>query len=172
MDVPNETPRPVRCDRCGSIALARDAITCCDRPMDPVPTPESVASPGLEEVLQVVFGMSTSELDVCLCVMAGEGLTVKELASETGYDRSVIARHLGHLVDLGVLEKRRRLLERGGQVYVYSPRSAESVRRSLQEGFLGWTAAASTGIDGLTREKIEAIVDRGDRDPEWKLYQE
>ena len=110
--------------------------------------------PTLETMVRTVFGMSETELDVCLCVMeAGEG-TVSELADRVDYDRSVVARHLGHLVDLGVLERRRRLLEAGGQVYVYVPNDEDVVRRRLRGAFLAWVEDATALVETLGREKV------------------
>lgn len=128
-----------------------------------------VPSPTLEDLLRSVFDMTDTELDVCLCVMESGTLTVQELADDIEYDRSVVTRHLNHLAALGVLEKRRRLLESGGHVYVYSPAAPDEIRRRLRHAFLGWVAEAIPLVEGLRREKVEAIVDADD--PQWRLYQ-
>lgn len=132
----------------------------------------SVSEPSLDELLRTVFDMSETELDVCLCVMEGGEQTVAELAEQVDYDRSVVSRHLNHLVDLGVVDKRRRLLKEGGHVYVYVPNDPEVVRRSLAGAFATWVQEATALIDSLSREKVEAIVEADAESPQWRIYRE
>jgi len=161
------------CGSCGNLGIGDGPIRCCDQPMRPANTEASaVPEPTLEDLLGAVFQMSESELDICLCVMEGGGLTVKELAAETDYDRSSVARHLSHLVDLGVLEKRRQLLEQGGHVYVYTPTDPDMVRQSFRDTFHWWIGAALARIDELSREKVEAIVETTDEDAQWRIYKQ
>jgi predicted transcriptional regulator len=170
------------CETCGNVGLGlghgpdRGEIRCCDRPMraaDAAGVDTTAASdPTLDDLMGTVFDMSDTELELCLCVMEGGDLTVTELAARTEYDRSVVTRHLNHLADLGVVEKRRRLLERGGQVYVYTPADPETVRHTLRGVFLRWVARASDRLDDLRREKVESMVERDGREPQWKLFRE
>lgn len=159
------------CASCGNAGVGTGPIRCCDRPMEAVDDGAPLEEPSLADLLRTVFDMSDTELELCLCVMEGGELTVNRLASETDYDRSVVTRHLNHLADLGVVEKRRRLLERGGQVYVYTPRKPEVVRRELTRLFAAWVAHAAALLDDLRREKVESIVDRDDEDPRWRVFQ-
>lgn len=186
MDATEETPRLVECGACGNLGLGTDEITCCASPMELV-RPASDAGdgthgpdgqpddacpdPGLEELLRVVYGMSPAELDVCLCVMEHGTLTAAELTERVGYDRSVVARHLNHLADLGVVEKRRQILDRGGDVYVYTPEPPEVVRRRFRETFLRWAAAGVDRIDDLSREKVEGIAE-AESATEWTVFRE
>lgn len=163
------------CTSCGNVGLGRSEIRCCGRPMDSVDIDvdgAAVGRPTLDDLLGTVFDMSDTELELCLCVMEGGELTVKRLAGETGYDRSVVTRHLNHLADLGVVEKRRRILERGGEVYVYTPVVPDAVREALTRGFLAWVVHASALLDDLRREKVESIVERSTDEPQWKIFQE
>jgi predicted transcriptional regulator len=167
------------CDSCGNVGLGTGEIRCCDRPMRPVggrgadggPDPTAVSEPTLADLLGAVFDMSDTELELCLCVMEGGELTVADLAEQTAYDRSVVTRHLNHLADLNVVEKRRRLLESGGQVYVYTPATPEVVRRNLTRLFVHWVGQASARLDDLQREKVEAIVERASDEPQWRIFQ-
>jgi predicted transcriptional regulator len=131
-----------------------------------------VSQPSLDDVMRTVFGMSETELDVCLCVMEGGEQTVAELADRIDYDRSVVSRHLNHLAELGVVTKQRRLRKEGGQVYVYSPTDPASVRRNLAAAFVVWAQEATSLIQSLSREKAEAMVERDTQDPQWQIYQE
>lgn len=157
------------CHTCGNVALSADAVRCCNARMQPSEPVSDTDWPTLESVLTDVFDMSSTELEICLCVMEGGDLTVRELADEIGYDRSVVSRHLNHLATLGVVEKRRRLLEQGGHTYVYTPVSPAEVRQALQAAFFEWVSHAAAELSALQREKVEAIADTDD-DPAWEIY--
>lgn len=160
------------CDACGNVGLGRGEIVCCGEQMRPVQKRDAaISQPSLQDLLRTVFGMSDSELEICLCVMEAGEVTTAELAERIGYDRSVVARHLNHLADLEVIEKRRRLLEAGGHVYVYTPTDPATVRDNLRGQFLEWVRQASALVDDLRREKVESIVET-DEEPVWKVFQE
>lgn len=168
----DESTDVFECANCGNVGLGTGEIRCCGQPMGPVDTAtDAVSQPTLDDLLTTVFDMSTTELELCLCVMEGGELTVSGLAEQTGYDRSVVTRHLNHLVDLAVLEKQRRLLERGGQVYVYTPVAPERIRRTFKRLFLYWVVGAARQLDDLRREKVESIVERSVDEPQWRVYQ-
>jgi predicted transcriptional regulator len=161
------------CESCGNLGVGRGDIVCCDSPMERAGGDDTgVEKPSLDQLMRTVFDMSETELDICLCVMEGGEQTVSELAERIGYDRSVVSRHLNHLADLGVVDKRRRLLKEGGQVYVYTPTDPAAVRRSLSGAFAVWVQEAASLIESLSREKVETMVDADERDPKWTLYRE
>jgi predicted transcriptional regulator len=170
----NHTGSPANlyeCATCGNVGIGDGEIRCCEEPMTPIESPAVVDKPTLGELLSSVFDMSDTELEICLCVMEGGDLTVTELADEIGYDRSVVARHLNHLAELGVIEKQRRLLEQGGHTYVYTPVPEEAVRRQLTVAFYTWVDGALDRLDSLQREKVESIADTGDT-PAWEIFRE
>lgn len=135
-------------------------MVCCGTPMEPAGEGGAgVAAPTLEELVGTVFDISETELDVCLCVMEDGEQTAAELAERIEYDRSVVSRHLNHLAELGVVEKRRRILDDGGQVYVYSPEEPAVVRERLAGAFLAWAREATSLIESLSREKVAALLD-------------
>ncbi|UIP00950.1 MarR family transcriptional regulator [Halobaculum sp. CBA1158] len=131
----------------------------------------AVGEVDLDEVLRVVFGMSPAELDVCLCIMEGGPSTVADLTARVEYERTVVSRHLNHLADLGVLEKRRQILDQGGDVYVYSPVPPAVVRDRFHRSFLRWAAEATARLDDLSRQKVEGIV-RSSSNDEWTVFRE
>ena len=164
--------RPFECVTCDGVALASEPPRCCGEAMTPVEPTAAVVEPSLETLVRTVFEMSGTELEICLCVMAGGELTVAELAEQIEYDRSVVARHLNHLADLGVVEKRRRIRPAGGHVYVYTPRDPETVRTRLREAFLSWVGLAAGQLDELGREKVEAIAEAETGEHRWQVFQE
>lgn len=164
-------PTVYECAKCGNVGIGDGEIRCCVGPMAPIESVSVVDDPTLNDLLGSVFDMSDTELEICLCVMEGGDLTVSELADEIGYDRSVVARHLNHLAELGVIEKQRRLLERGGHTYVYMPVSEDTVKRRLTVAFLTWVRGAIEQLDSLQREKVESIADTGETSS-WELFRE
>ena len=164
----------MECPDCEAITLgvADDRSQCCERRPRPVETGNlEIEAPALEDLLGMVFGMNETELDVCLCVMDVGEATTSDIAAELDVDRSHVSRHLNHLVDLGVLKKRERLLEGGGRVNVYTPASLETVRRHFTLGLVAWFTEAVDVIEGLSREKVEAIEKLADHPSELTIYQ-
>ena len=172
MDLPEGNVEAFECETCGNVGLGDGGMTCCDATMSSVEVDPAVEDPSLGDLLRTVFDMSDAALDICLCVMEGGEQTTQELADRTDYDRSVAARHLNHLAELGVLAKRRRLLKEGGHIYVYAPRSAETVRREFKRQFLVWLEGAASRLGEVRREKVENIVDAERSDSQWTLYHE
>jgi predicted transcriptional regulator len=161
------------CTTCGNLGFGHGEITCCEREMTEVTDEDPrVTQPTLPAMLRTVFDMSETELDICLCVMAGGEQTVADLAEQVEYDRSVVNRHLNHLVELGVIEKRRRLLKDGGHVYIYTPNDPAIVRQRLRGTFVSWVERALPLLESLSREKVEAIVETDAENPQWKIYRE
>lgn len=163
----SEPPNLARCPDCDTVAIGSHGVECCDREMERLSGTQPPIEPAVEVLLETVFGIGETELDVCLCVMEHDGVTVAELADRLEFDRSVIARHLVDLVEIGVVERERRLLRQGGHVYVYTPVPEQVVRERLLSGFAGWVEDAVAELDAISREKIEAIPDRdrtGERD--------
>lgn len=148
-----------RCRACGEIHVGTRRVRCCDRPMEHDRSVPEVEAPTTETLLRTVFGMSTTELEVCLCAMESGEATASGLAEELSVDRSLVSRHLNHLADLGVLEKGRRVLRNGGHVNVYTPVGVEEVRRRLELGLSVWVAEATRLVDEISKEKVERIVE-------------
>jgi predicted transcriptional regulator len=164
--------RLFECEACDNLGVGDGEITCCAGPMRAVDgSDDAIDEPTLEDLLRTVFDMSDTELDICLCVMEDGPKRVQELADEIDYDRSVVARHLNHLAELGVVEKNRRLLEDGGHVYVYTPTDPAVVRDRFTRLFVWWVERAADQLDALRREKVESIVEADDREPQWRIYQ-
>ena len=154
------------CDECGSVGIGTGdgSMTCCDRAMASVDADRTVDGPDVKRLLRDVFGLSETGVAVCLHAMDAGEVTVEEIADREDLDRSSATRTLNDLVDLGVLEKRRTLLDQGGYLYRYRSVAPESVRRRLGRELLLWTADGLALLDELHRQKLELVSDeRTDR---------
>lgn len=147
------------CRSCGAFRLACAETICCDEPMEAVADTVPRNTPELEDVMREVFGMAATELDICRCAMAEGDATIEEFAERIDRDRSVIWRHLNHLHDMGLVEKRSCIRSEGGRVDVYSPVSEDMVRRQLKLGLYVWLIDAVDAVDTVSQEKIEAMAE-------------
>jgi len=170
------TPREVyECGECGGVSFG-DATGCCGESMESVEA-EPVEHPDLAVVLRDVFGISETGLKVFLCLMEEGESTAADLAERLGIDRSTVGRQVNHLTDVGVLDKRQRLLTDGGYVNVYSPVPVEEVRKRLTVGLYAWMDEALDIVEHVNREKLDAMAradgdgreDRGE-DGEANIY--
>ncbi|WP_134671518.1 helix-turn-helix domain-containing protein [Halorussus marinus] len=145
------------CRECGSVSLGDSETTCCGAEMvsaDATP----VEHPELAVVLREVFGVSRTGLTICVCLMEAGDSTAAELADRLDLDRSTVARQLNHLVEIGLLDKRQRLLTGGGYVHVYSPVEVEEVRERLTVGLYAWVAEALDLVEEIDRRKVKALA--------------
>lgn len=159
------------CRECGNLSLDGVSSTCCDGRMAVVEaTP--VEQPELPDLLRNVFGISETGLHICLCLMEENESTAAEIAERLDIDRSTVGRQLNHLTDIGLLDKRQRLLESGGYVNVYSPVPVEEVQKRLRLGLYAWLNGALDLVENVNREKIRAMAraDDGGSDDGDSIY--
>ncbi|MFC4406770.1 helix-turn-helix domain-containing protein [Haloarchaeobius iranensis] len=95
--------------------------------------------PGFRQVMSCVFGIHEHETRTYLLLLDQPGSTVEELANQLERDRSNVNRSLSTLLDRGLVERERRLLDSGGYVYQYTgvelPEAKEMLHGALDE----WT---------------------------------
>ncbi|MFD1633241.1 helix-turn-helix domain-containing protein [Haloplanus ruber] len=106
-----------------------------------------VEEPSFQHVLSCVFGVQTHESRTYLTLLDNPGSTVAELAEELDRDRSNVNRSLTTLLEKGLVERERRLLDPGGYVYQYTatplPEAKELMHRTLDE----WVDQVHVAID-------------------------
>lgn len=147
------------CQHCGNVSFDNPATDSYSEDLTAMEeTP--VKDPELAVVLREVFGISETGLQVCLCLMEEGESTAGDLAERLDIDRSTVGRQVNHLTDVGVLEKRNRLLKNGGYVHVYSPVDVEEVRQRLTGGVYAWASEALELIEDINREKVNALARR------------
>lgn len=146
-----------KCQHCGNVTFNNSAGTSDDEKLTS-PEMSSVKSPELAIVLRDVFGISETGIKICIDLMEQQESTAGDLAERLDLDRSTVNRQLNHLTDIGILEKRERLLSDGGYVHVYSPVDIAEVRQRLTAGLHAWVGDALELIEDINREKVKALA--------------
>lgn len=154
-------PTVYECDSCGDYQLDPGLSVCCGVEVSECSNTVPVEPPDEEQIMGTIFDISETELEVCRCLMSKSEVTINELADAIDRDRSVVSRHLNHLVELGMVEKQSRILPEGGRANVYRHRSADVIRQRFTLGLYLWMADAVELIDSFSEEKIARMVQRG-----------
>ena len=121
--------------------------------MEPDPDPSRFrdlmlgSEPGFEEVLRCVFGIQEHEARLYLELLDAPDSTVAELADAVDRDRSNVNRGLTTLLEKGLADRRRRLLDSGGHVYQYRATPPAEARDLMHETLDGWAAYVHERID-------------------------
>lgn len=150
------------CEQCEGYVFAREEqdVSCCGDAAKPVDEDGAEYEPPSNETLfRQIFGMTETEMEICLCVMDEGEATVKDIADLIEVERSVASRYANHLVEVGFLKKSERNLKRGGRVHVYTHAAPEEVKRSLTVGFHRWAGEALDLIAEFERKKMESMAD-------------
>jgi predicted transcriptional regulator len=153
-----------RCRSCDELVLAPEDAPekdCCGDGLESVKGGDKTPTetPEAEAVLNEVFGLGKTSLNVCFCVIEKDGATVSEVAEEMDIDRSAISRHVNRLVDAGILTKEERNLRQGGVVHVYEHEDPEVVKERLKLGSYLWITEVVELVSELNDEKMEVMAD-------------
>ena len=97
------------------------------------------ADPEFETVMQCVFGVQAHEIRTYLTLLGHPGSTADELAAVLDRDRSNVNRSLTTLLETGLVERERRLLEGGGYVYQYTGVALPEAKSMVKAGLDAWT---------------------------------
>lgn len=128
--------------------------------MEPEPDPSRFrdlmlgSEPGFEEVLRCVFGVQSHEARLYLELLEAPDSTVAELADRVERDRSNVNRGLSTLLEKGLADRRRRLLDSGGHVYQYRATSPEDARELMHETLDEWAAYVHDRIDEFGEDAL------------------
>jgi predicted transcriptional regulator len=103
--------------------------------------------PGFQEVLSCVFGIQRHESRTYLTLLDHPGSTVAELADVLDRDRSNINRSLTTLMEKGLAERERRLLDSGGYIYQYTATELPEAKAMLHDALEEWVERVHRSID-------------------------
>jgi len=108
--------------------------------------------PGFQQVLSCVFGIQRHESRTYLTLLDHPGSTVAELADVLDRDRSNINRSLTTLMEKGLAERERRLLDSGGYIYQYTATELPEAKTMLHDALEEWVDRVHRSIDGYGEE--------------------
>jgi len=110
--------------------------------------------PNFQHVLACVFGIQGHESRTYLALLEHPGSTVEELAETLDRDRSNVNRSLTTLLEKGLAERERRLLDPGGYVYQYTATPLPEAKEMLHDALETWATTVHDAIDefGLDEE--------------------
>ncbi|UIP00104.1 TrmB family transcriptional regulator [Halobaculum sp. CBA1158] len=103
--------------------------------------------PGFGHVMACVFGIQEHESRTYLHLLDNPGSTVEELAGELDRDRSNVNRSLTTLLEKGLAERERRLLDPGGYVYQYTATPLPEAKELLHGALDEWAEHVHDVID-------------------------
>lgn len=103
--------------------------------------------PGFHQVMSCVFGIQDHETRTYLALLDQPGSTVEELANRLDRDRSNVNRSLSTLLERGLVERQRRLLDSGGYVYQYDAVDLPEAKEMLHTALDEWTDHVHGVID-------------------------
>ncbi|ERG95973.1 helix-turn-helix domain-containing protein [Haloquadratum walsbyi] len=103
--------------------------------------------PGFQQVLACVFGIQQHESRTYLVLLENPESTVAELSDVLERDRSNVNRSLTTLLDKGLVERQRRLLDPGGYVYQYTATELPEAKSLLHDALDQWAEIVHQSID-------------------------
>ncbi len=103
--------------------------------------------PSFQHVMACVFGIQQHESRTYLMLLDNPGSTVEELADELDRDRSNVNRSLTTLLEKGLAERQRRLLDPGGYVYQYTATPLPEAKELLHDALDGWVESVHEAIE-------------------------
>lgn len=106
-----------------------------------------VDRPEFETVMTCVFGIQEHESRTYLVLLDAPGSTVSELAEDVERDRSNVNRSLSTLLEKGLVERERRLLDPGGYVYQYTAIPLSDAKERMHEAVDAWAEEVHGRID-------------------------
>jgi len=108
--------------------------------------------PSFQQVLACVFGVQEHESRTYLALLDSPGSTVAELAETLDRDRSNVNRSLTTLLEKGLVDRQRRLLDPGGYVYQYTATDLPEAKAALHEALDEWVERVHRAIDEFGRD--------------------
>lgn len=110
--------------------------------------------PSFQQVLSCVFGIQEHESRTYLTLLDNPGSTVAELAETLDRDRSNVNRSLTTLLEKGLVDRQRRLLDPGGYVSQYTATDLPEAKESLHEALDEWAERVHRAIDDFGADDL------------------
>lgn len=86
----------------------------------------------LNSIIKCSFSLSDAELKVFKeIVFSDNAINVNELADKIDRDRSTVQKIILRLCEKNLVEKKKQILEEGGIIYYYIPKSKSSLKKEM-----------------------------------------
>ncbi len=112
-------------------------------------------NPKFQHVLACVFGVHHHESRTYVALLNNPGSTVAELAETLDRDRSNVNRSLTTLLEKGLADRQRRLLDPGGYVYQYNATPLPEAKEMLHDALDEWAVRVHESIDEFALDEAE-----------------
>ncbi|QZY00695.1 helix-turn-helix domain-containing protein [Halobaculum rubrum] len=109
--------------------------------------------PSFGHVMACVFGIQEHESRTYLRLLDNPGSTVEELAGVLERDRSNVNRSLTTLLEKGLAERERRLLDPGGYVYQYTATPLPEAKELLHGALDQWAETVHEVIETFDEQR-------------------
>lgn len=156
------SPTVYHCDDCGGIGFGEQGMRCCGEAMETLDG-EPAEHADMSGLMQNVFGMNPTELDICIELMRQGPMSAEAVAETIDCSPSYANRLLGHLKEIHVVEEESAVLDEGGRKSTYRHTSIEKLQRLWQKELLVWTAEALQVIDEEMVAEKEAALQSAER---------
>jgi predicted transcriptional regulator len=101
----------------------------------------------IDQVLRCSFGLTAPEFAILKTLLSKGELSVEEVATLLGKDRTTIQRAMKSIVAKGLVKRRQYNLDTGGYQYHYLPEDKEQIKQRIQSHFQKFTE--------MVRDEIE-----------------
>lgn len=105
--------------------------------------------PAFEDVMRCVFGIQAHEIQTYVALLDHPESSAATLADVLGRDRTNVSRSLSTLREKELVERRREVLDGGGEVYCYVAEPLPAVKERLYTELDAWTTTVHERIDGF-----------------------
>jgi predicted transcriptional regulator len=106
------------------------------------PPAAHVEHPTVRDVFSTILGLKGRDVAVMLAIDGQPGRTTDAIATDLDRDRSNVSRSITRLRDVGLVERRRRVLEDGGIFYEHYPNPTAPTTELLTEAVRRWAERA------------------------------
>ncbi|MFB6242680.1 MAG: winged helix-turn-helix transcriptional regulator [Halobaculum sp.] len=101
-----------------------------------------VTEPSLQETVETLFGLNERDVETLRAIQEEPGATTNDVAESVGRDRSNVNRSISLLEEIGLVTRRRRIMEAGGFFYEHYAESSEDIEALLTEAVEEWAERA------------------------------
>lgn len=118
-----------------------------------------------QEIVRSVFGLKQGEIRAYFALVEHPHSSVDPLADILDQHRRYVARSLRGLHNVGLAKREQRILDTGGQGYVYDPAPVDELKQYLQNQVDEWVTHLRAEIESLDGQiEVEVASDGGTND--------